>query len=256
MAANFLQLTNEILREINEVPLTSSNFSNAIGIQAHTKDCINRAYLDIVTEEPKLPFLATGRSGATDPMYGNVSVETVAGQRWYLLKEGSSSFTTDYGAIDWENFYITTIDVSGETAPYVSKNLRFISTETWKDFKRASENSDDADTQNWGEPNSVIRSPDGRTFGLSPIPKQTYKVWFFAWDLPTQLSAYSDEIVFPDLYKSVLLAKARYYIWQFKENPQAAAFALEDYKRGLGRMRSNLLEPAPSYFKDDRVAFI
>ena len=42
MAATFLQLTNEILREINEVPLTSSNFSDAVGIQAHTKDCINR----------------------------------------------------------------------------------------------------------------------------------------------------------------------------------------------------------------------
>ena len=42
----------------------------------------------------------------------------------------------------------------------------------------------------------------------------------------------------------------------FKDNPQAAAFALEDYKKGLRSMRSNLLDPAPSYFKDDRITFI
>jgi hypothetical protein len=238
MAKSFLQLTNELLRESNEVILTSSNFGSATGIQAHAQDCINRSYLDIVNEEPKWPFLATAESGTTDPMYGNVSVETTAGTRWYELKPASNSLTTDYGAIDWENFYLTTVGVTGEVAPYVSKNM------------------DDADTQNWGEPNGIVRSPDGRKFGLTPIPKQVYKVWFFAYDLPTALSDYSDEIVFPDLYSTVLIAKARYYLHQFKDNPQSAAFALDDYKKGLRSMRENLLDPSTSYFKDDRVVFI
>ena len=126
MATTFLELTNELLRELNEIVLTSSNFSAAVGIQAHAKDCINRAYLDIVNEEPKWPFLAVGESGTTDPMYGNVSVETTAATRWYELKAASSSAVDDYGSIDWNNFYITTVGVSGETAPYVSRNLTFI----------------------------------------------------------------------------------------------------------------------------------
>jgi hypothetical protein len=256
MAKSFLQLTNELLRESNEVILTSSNFGSATGIQAHAQDCINRSYLDIVNEEPKWPFLATAESGTTDPMYGNVSVETTAGTRWYELKPASNSLTTDYGAIDWENFYLTTVGVTGEVAPYVSKNLNYLTPETWKDFRRVSENMDDADTQNWGEPNGIVRSPDGRKFGLTPIPKQVYKVWFFAYDLPTALSDYSDEIVFPDLYSTVLIAKARYYLHQFKDNPQSAAFALDDYKKGLRSMRENLLDPSTSYFKDDRVVFI
>jgi hypothetical protein len=41
MATTYLQATNELLREINEIVLTSSNFANAIGIQQHAKDCIN-----------------------------------------------------------------------------------------------------------------------------------------------------------------------------------------------------------------------
>ena len=38
MATTYLDLTNELLRELNEIPLTSANFSNAIGFQAFVKD--------------------------------------------------------------------------------------------------------------------------------------------------------------------------------------------------------------------------
>ena len=105
-------------------------------------------------------------------------------------------------------------------------------------------------------PRNVIRSPDGRTFGLSPIPDKVYRVWFYAYVLPTKLSSATDTLVFPEVYAPVLLARARYYMWQFKENPQLAAFALDDYKKGLRSMRSNLIEPMPYYMKDDRIAFI
>ena len=127
--ATYLNLTNELLRELNEVVLTSANFSAAVGAQAHAKDCINRAYSDIVMAEPQWAFLATGESGATDPFYGNVYVETVAGTRWYELKASSSSITADYGSVDWDNFYLTTSGVSGASTPYTSQNLKFITTE-------------------------------------------------------------------------------------------------------------------------------
>ena len=251
MATTFLALTNELLRESNEVELTSATFSGAIGVQGYAKDCIGRSYNDIVMAEPQWAFLATGESGATDPFYGNVYVETVAGTRWYELKASSSSITADYGSIDWDNFYLTTIGVSGASAPYTSSNLSFITTEEWKDHLREAENEDDANTQNWGEPRFVIRSPDARKFGVSPIPDKVYRVWFYAWDLPTALSAYGDTIVFPEVYTPVLMSRARYHFWQFKDNPQAAAFALEDYKKGLKHMRSNLMNPVPKYVSTD-----
>jgi len=251
--ATYLNLTNELLRELNEVVLTSSNFSDAVGIQAHAQDCINRAYSDIVMAEPQWAFLATGESGATDPFYGNVYVETVAGTRWYELKESSSSITADYGSVDWDNFYLTTIGVSGASTPYTSQNLNFVTTEEWKDHLRESENIDDADTQNYGEPKFVIRSPDARKFGVSPIPDKIYRVWFFAWDLPTALDAHGDATVFPDVYKPVLMARARYHFHQFKDAPQQAAFALEDYKKGLKQMRSALMNPTPKDMSTDHI---
>ena len=251
--ATYLNLTNELLRELNEVVLTSSNFSDAVGIQAHAQDCINRAYSDIVMAEPQWAFLATGESGATDPFYGNVYVETVAGTRWYELKASSSSITADYGSVDWDNFYLTTIGVSGASTPYTSQNLKFVTTEEWKDHLRESENIDDADTQNYGEPKFVIRSPDARKFGVSPIPDKVYRVWFFAWDLPTALDAHGDATVFPDVYSPVLMARARYHFHQFKDAPQQAAFALEDYKKGLKQMRSALMNPTPKDMSTDHI---
>ena len=251
--ATYLNLTNELLRELNEVVLTSSNFGDAVGIQAHAQDCINRAYSDIVMAEPQWAFLATGESGATDPFYGNVYVETVAGTRWYELKASSSSITADYGSVDWDNFYLTTIGVSGASTPYTSQNLSFVTTEEWKDHLRESENIDDADTQNYGEPKFVIRSPDARKFGVSPIPDKIYRVWFFAWDLPTALDAHGDATVFPDVYSPVLMARARYHFHQFKDAPQQAAFALEDYKKGLKQMRSALMNPTPKDMSTDQI---
>jgi hypothetical protein len=255
MATTFLTLTNDVLRELNEIELTTATFANAKGIQNFVKNSINKSINDIATEEPQLPFFAVGASGGTDPFYGNVTVATVAGTRWYTLKAGSSSITTDFASVDWDDFYLTTINVSGESSPYVSKGLRYISLDEWTRYFRDSENQDDADSQNFGEPQYVVRSPDHRKFGVSPIPDKVYNIHFYAYTIPTSLSAYSDAIVLPDQYSNVITAKARYYVWQFKESPQQASFALEDYKKGMRQMKSNLMNPAPTYITDDRIYF-
>ena len=255
MATTYLDLTNEVLRELNEIPLTSANFANATGLQKFVKDTVNKSIFDIANEEPQLPFFSAGVSGSTDPFYGNVTVATVAGQRFYTLKSDSSSITTDYASIDWDDFYVTTINVSGETAPYVSKGLRFLTLDDWKRYYRDSENEDDANSQNYGEPKFVIKSPDSRKFGLSPIPDKVYNIHFYAFVRPTALSAYDDTMVLPEQYSNIVTARMRYYVWQFKESPQQAAFALDDYKKGMKSMKSNLMNPTPKYMTDDRRYF-
>ena len=49
------------------------------------------------------------------------------------------------------------------------------------------------------------------------------------------------------------MARARYHFHQFKDSPQQAAFALEDYKQGLKQMRSALLNPVPKYVTTDHI---
>jgi len=255
MATTYLNLTNEVLRELNEIQLTSGTFSGAIGIQAFVKEAINRSLFDIANEEPQLPFFAAAASGGTDPFYGNVTVASVAGQRWYTLKSGSSSITTDYSSIDWDDFYLTTINVSGESAPFVSRSLHYLGLTDWRRHLRDSENADDADIQAYGEPRYVLRSPDHRKFGLSPIPDKVYNVHFYAYSTPTALSSHSDAMVLPDQYGPVITAKTRYYVHQFKEQLQQAAFAMDDYKKGMRHMKNNLVNPDPVRMTDDRTYF-
>jgi len=257
MATTYLDLSNEVLRELNEVVLTSGSFASATGIQAFVKDAINKSLFDIANAEPELPFFSAGVSGGTDPFYGNVTVPTVAGQRWYTLKDGSSSITSDYSAVDWDDFYITTINVSGESAPFVSQGLRFLTLADWKQYHRDAENADDAKGSDaaHGEPFYVFKSPDHRKFGLSPIPDKVYNVHFYAFEKPTALSAFNDTIPMPEQYSNVVTARTRYYVHQFKENIQQAAMAQDDYKKALRSMKSNLINPQPKYMTDDRRYF-
>ena len=257
MATTYLGLTNEVLRELNEVVLTTVTFGDATGIQAFVKDSINKSIFDIANQEPQLPFFSAGASGGTDPFYGNVTVASVAGTRWYTLKSGSSSITTDYSSVDWDDFYLTTINVSGETTPFVSRGLKFLTLADWKRYYRDSENSDDAEGSDasHGEPVYVIKSPDHRKFGLSPIPDKVYNVHFYAFEKPTSLAAHGDTIVLPEQYSNVITARTRYYVHQFKENIQQAAFALDEYKKNMKTMKSNLINPTPKYMTDDRTYF-
>ena len=39
------------------------------------------------------------------------------------------------------------------------------------------------------------------------------------------------------------------------ENTQQAAFALDDYKKGMRQMKSNLINPQPKSMTDDRIYF-
>jgi hypothetical protein len=252
MAKTYLSMTNELLVEINEPEVTS--VAGAVAIQKFVANCVNRAYFDIVDSQDTWSWLTT--AAPQDNYNGNTYVETVAGTRWYLLKAGSSSVDTDYSNVDWDSFTLTEEGVSGKTAPYKIQSLPFTSLETWKDFYAASEEQDKSNEQNYGVPTKIIRSEDGRRFGLSPIPDGVYRIYFNAFNRPSALANDTDVVLFPEQYKPVLLARARYYIYQFKDNISQAQLALDEYKKGLNKMIEQLNAPQPKYVEDDRRLFI
>lgn len=254
MSLTYMGVVNELLSEMNEVLLTSSTFASATNIQRHTKEAVMKAYLDINNPEFKWPWLQTAASQSD--YFGNTYIETVAGQRWYLLKDGSADFNSDYGHVDWNNFLLTEEGVAGKTAPYVIRNLDYITVEEWKDWYLTSESQDKSNSQVYGVPLRVIRNPDNRRFGLSPIPKEVYRIYFYAWDRPVEITLYNDTLVLPDQYKQVLLSRARYYTWQRKENQQQAQIALQEYEAGLKGMQQQELNPAPDCITDTRIRYV
>ena len=60
---NYLELTNAVLREINEVEVT--NIGSTRGIQTSVKDFINKAQRDIINSEVEWPFTVVSQSFST-----------------------------------------------------------------------------------------------------------------------------------------------------------------------------------------------
>ena len=136
------------------------------------------------------------------------------------------------------------------------RNLRPITTEFWSKHYAISESVDKSNTQTFGIPQRIIRSPKNDKFGLSPIPNGKYKVYFFAYSQPSELTAHGDTVVFPQQYTTVLLARARYYVHQFKDNISQSQLADAEYKKGLRTMREQLIEPFPDRMTDDRTRIV
>lgn len=252
MAKTYLSMTNELLVEINEPEITT--ISGALGVQKFVANCVNRAYFDIVDAVDEWSWLKT--AAPQDNYYGNTYVETVAGQRWYLMKDSSTDVDTDYDSVNWDNFTLTTEGVTGKTAPHTINKLAFTTLSAWTQNYAKAEETNKANTQTYSTPLRVLRSSDGRRFGLSPIPDDVYRIYFFAYDRPSELVNDTDKVLFPEQYKPVLLARARYYIYQFKDNIAQSQLALDEYKKGLQNMADQLNSPQPEYMSDVRFTYL
>ena len=68
MASTYLTLVNNVLRDFNEVELTSSNFTNSRGVQTVVKDYVNRSITDILNSDLNWPF--TRDAGSVDVIAG------------------------------------------------------------------------------------------------------------------------------------------------------------------------------------------
>ena len=91
MASTYLTLVNNVLRDMNEVELTSSNFTSSRGVQTTVKDYINTAISDVLNSELNWPF--TRAEG---------SVDAIAGKQLYSF--ASIASTLKY--IDYDNVFL------------------------------------------------------------------------------------------------------------------------------------------------------
>ena len=84
MAYTFFTVANETLRRLNEVEMTSSEFSSAKGVQALVKDAVNNSQRDIFTRDREWYFA-----------YGSTSQTLTAGTNEYAVTTGFMSVDID-----------------------------------------------------------------------------------------------------------------------------------------------------------------
>ena len=148
---------------------------------------------------------------------------------------------------DSNNLDVDFVKVSEDLAP---KKLVYI---TYDDYQRRFlSTSQTNSSDHYGVPDYVYRSQDGK-FGLYRIPNSDkYTIKFEYWKTHSDLSSSTDTPDIPARFHDVIVARAKYYIYQLRSDPQFTQFAAADYLAGVKRMRIELIN-SPSEMLDTRV---
>ena len=110
-----------------------------------------------------------------------------------------------------------------------------------------------ANDSQYGKPLFVYRTPDHKSFGLSPIPKFVeYTVFYEYYKTHTELSAATDTMDLPDHYADVVVNRAKYYLYKLKNDVPMANISNAEYEEGVRRIRTEMLNHI-EYMKDTRV---
>ena len=209
----FLELINAVLREINEVEITT--VSSTRGIQTSVKDFINKSQRDIINSEIEWPFTVVSQS-----------FTTTAGTAEYARESNAKT-------VNYDSF---TVQESASTA---EKKLRYLSFNEYLD--RRNEADTNPDTGSRAVPEFIYKTPDQK-LGLSPVPDEsTYTVRYYYYKTVSDMTANTDTPTIPERFHDVIVNRSRYYTHMLRSDVQFSQLALRDYTEGLSRMRIELI---------------
>lgn len=219
MATTYIDLANIVLRDLNEVPLTTGNFDTARGLQAFVKEALNRSLVDIVNYNDEWPWLTSTAIDATSAPQSN-SFTTVIDQIQYPVDAAAS-------VIDLDTFKLKDPDAD---EPVV---LNHASYDEVISARQGSANV----------PHTFYVTQDKDFIGLYPKPNKAFTVTYVSWKSPVLLSDQNDTIPFQERFYNVIVSRARYYAWQFRGNAQLAAIASDEFQSEISRMFTILMVP-------------
>ena len=230
MALTYLDLTNELIREFNEVELDSTTFSSARGFQARAKDCINVALRKINSAAWHWPFLAIEHTQTL-----------TAGTYEY-------AWPSTFKNVEWNSFQIQ----KNESLNAEFTILEPIERDEW--YQKYKDESDRgiANADYRGFPKFVFPT-HGFGFGLYSNPDQAYSLKYRYYKNLVALSAYNDETLVPDQFKHVILLGAAAHMYRFIDGLEfSRSMDQSEFQPALREMRSLLIND-DQYIRDYRV---
>tara|TARA_R110002050_G_scaffold7510_7_gene28968 strand:- start:6862 stop:7578 length:717 start_codon:yes stop_codon:yes gene_type:complete len=216
--STFLNLTNELLRRLNEVQIDQADFPNVKNVQALAKDAINSSIRQMLQDAQEWPFTLV-----------TYEQTLAAGTNAY-------SFPADYSKADWDTFYIKQLTSENNTP----KKLKLITYDQYLSKFRSVE--DLGGDNGRSDPDYVYLTQDTK-FGVTPIPNAAYVIEYRYWKYPADLTAYDDTAVIPDRFKHVIIDGAMMYMMLFRSNEQSASMHSKKFEDGIKMMRRLVVDP-------------
>ena len=221
--STFIDLTNRLLRRLNEVQIQDSDFISATGIQATAKDAIQDTLREINTRRLDWAFNAVEHTQILA-----VGVEEYA-------------WEDNFAAVDWQSFSI----MKSASLNVNTKPLKVISREEW--YKLSKPDDYDSETSGRNIPDFVCPT-HGNGFAVTPSPNQPYTVQYRYYKVPDDLVNSTDTTEIPPRFDQVIISGALTHMGLFKEDNELVAISQQKFERGLMTM-VNMLTAGPEYMQ-------
>lgn len=216
--ATYLDITNELLRRLNEVVIDQSDFATVRNVQALAKDSVNSSVRKIIQSAQEWPFTLTTY------------------EQTLTAGTGTYDFPADMSSVDWESFYIKQLaDKSNQP-----RRLAVIPYAEYLDTYRPGDDTGDSGS-GIGVPLRVYQTQEEK-FGVTPTPDDAYVIEYKYWTFPTAMTAFGDVCVIPDRFIHVVIDGAMMYMMRFRSNEQSAAVHQNDFVEGIKMMRRVLVD--------------
>ena len=126
---------------------------------------------------------------------------------------------------------------------------------TYDTYLQSNKPSDDVNSSSaYGKPTKIIKKPDYSSFILSPIPGEgEYTISYDYYTTHTDLSAHGDNMGLPDRFSSLIIDRAKYYVYMLRSDPQHAQLADRDYQRKLKLLKVDYGTHSADYMRTDVV---
>ena len=229
MAYDFLGLTNDVNRRLNEVELTTTNFAATTGYYSFVKEAINSSIRHINQEEFEWPW-----------NHVEEELTLVAG----VSRE---PFPVDAKTLDMQSFRIQRSATLGNGTQY----LKALQYEEY--LEKYVDQEYDTGTANRGMPRFIVRAPS-REFILTPEPDKAYTLTYEYYILGFDLVLAADVPSIPESYRHVIVNGAMYYVYQFRNDAQMANMSKQMFTEGIKYLRSQHINRS-DYIRDRRVHF-
>jgi len=215
MASTFRNLTNQLLRRLNEVEVDEVSFVDCRGVQALAKDAIKNSIAKINAAEYEWPFNSAEHTQ-----------QLSIGQEEY-------SWPQYFKVVDWNSFQLQQSASLGVS----HKMLSVISRDTY--YSQGKDRDDNAPA-GLSAPISVAQG-HGNGYIVTPSPNQAYAIQYRYFLNHTALSAGTDATRIPDSFDHILIEGALYQMHMFRNNNEAASISLQLFQQGIKEMQGILI---------------
>tara|TARA_R110000824_G_scaffold36197_1_gene112696 strand:+ start:55 stop:786 length:732 start_codon:yes stop_codon:yes gene_type:complete len=229
MAYDYLGLVNDVCGRVNETPLTSANFSTAVGFYSTAKEAINSAIRDMNQQAFEWPFNHT-----------NYDETLVAGTSRY-------AYQADTKYVDMDTLRIRKDIALGNETSWLKE----------MDYDEYVQNFIDAEYDATNEsirsvPRFVVRAPN-QELVVYPVPDKAYTLTYEYYALPTDLSVDTDVPSAPVAFRHVIVDGAMYYTYHFRGDTETADRLQAKFLDGIQKQRTIYINSGYGYVRDTRT---